>query len=195
MIYAIIAAILLILIFILFAPLRVELYFNQSKLKVKVFLSGVKVFGINFGKKGKNSTEKKPEKEKTTEEKVKKLEKDCMSLSEKIDYYSNLFNTAVKLLRKYVGIKNLSVRIEAGTGEAPSTAICVGVLWGLVYSLLGTIGSVIYIDNHNVEITPKYEGAVFSADGKCIIKSTIAYIIFIAITILMKLKSRKGKEE
>ena len=52
-----------------------------------------------------------------------------------------------------------------------------------------------YIDNHDVEITPVYNETMLSIDGECIIESRIVYIIFIAITILIKINSRKGKEE
>lgn len=189
--YAFIAAILIILICILFLPLKIEASFREKQLAVRVFLVGIPVFKLKPSLKEK----KEQQPSKTPEEKVEKLEKDTRTLGEKIKHFADVFTTAVKMLRKYVSIENVSLKIDVGTGEAATTAVSTGVIWGAVYGLLGIIGSIMYINKHNVQINPVYTHAAFSFDAKCIIKSRIAYIIFIAITILRKMKSRKGKEE
>lgn len=189
MIYAIIAAILIILICILFLPLKVEASFAEKQLLVRCFVGGIPVCRINPLQKEEQAETAAPDK------KAYEFEKNSKTLGEKIKQFAELFKTAVKLLRKYVSIDSVSIKINVGTGDASTTAVSTGILWGAVYGLLGITGSIMYIKKHDVQITPVYENTVFSFDGKCIIKSRIVYIIFIAITILMKIKSRKGKEE
>ena len=187
--YAIIAAILIILICILYLPLKIEVSYKETRLTVRAFFAGIPVFKLNPKGKEKDSSPRTPE------EKVKKMEKDTLSFGEKIKHFADIFKTTVKLLRKYVSFDNVNLQIDVGTGEAATTAVSTGILWGAVYGLMGIIGSIMYINRHNVQINPVYARPEFSLNAKCIIKSRIAYIIFIAITILIKIKSRKGKEE
>lgn len=184
--YAIIAAILIILICILFAPLKVKIDFHTNKLRATFFLFNIPVFKIKRSQKENSETSSK---------KSADFTKETEKLTAKLKRFTDTFRTTVKLLRKFVGIKDLKLVVHVGTGDAALTAISVGALWAVVYRVLGIVGSICYIDNQNVDIIPDYTETAFSLDGDCIIKSRIAYIIFIAITFLMKIKSRKGKEE
>lgn len=192
MMYAIIAAVLIILICILFLPLKVEVSYKEKKLKIVVFIMGIPVNKITpaIKSKKKESTSKE-----NSPKRVEEVEKDVLTFGEKIEHYAEIYNNTVKLLRKYAAIDKVDLIIDVGTGDAATTAVGTGLLWSAAYRLISIIGSIMYINKHRVEINPIYTNTVFSLDGKCIIKSRIAYIIFIAITILMKIKSRKGKEE
>ncbi len=183
--YGIIIAI-VILICILFLPVKAELLYKEEA-RLKVSFAGIPVYRRTL-KKGKKSG-------KAPQEKAGELEKKSQKLGEKIDAFKEFYKLATKLLGRYVKLDDIAIKIDFGTGDAPSTAILVGTLWGVIYGIVGKIGSICEIKKHNVEVIPNYNSAVFSFEGKCIIKSSIAYIIIIAITILMKIKSRKGKEE
>lgn len=187
MIYGIIAAILIILICILFLPLKAELIYEEQ-MSVRVFFSGIPVYK-NILKGKRKETLKSPE------EKAKKLEKNSNKLGDKIDGFRSFYKMTVKLLKRHVSLEEIRIKVNFGTGEAATTAILTGVLWGALYGLIGRLGHICYIKKHNVDITPFYNETKFSFEGKCIFKSNLAYIIFIAITILVKIKSRKGKEE
>lgn len=180
------AIVILLIICILYAPVETEASFKGKDAFVRIKLWGIPVLKLNPRKKKKAESEKK-----SPEEKAKSFEKKTKSLGERLSSFAKMCTLAVKLLRKYARIKNISVSIRVGTGDAAITAVSAGALWAAVYALLGIVGSIIYIDKHSVDIAPDYGEAHFSAEGKCIIKSRIAYIIIIAITILV----RKGKEE
>ncbi len=182
MIYGIIAAILIILICILFLPLKAELIYKEQ-MSIRVFFSGIPVYKTIL--KGKESSN-------VPEEKAKKLEKNSKKLGNKIDDFRSFYKMTVKLLRRHVSLEEIKLKVDFGTGEAATTAILTGALWGALYGLIGRIGHICYIKKHNVNITPVYNEARFSFEGKCIFKSNVAYIIFIAITILMKIKSRRS---
>lgn len=184
--YAIIAAILIILICILFGPLKVKIDLHTNKLNATFFLFNIPVFKLKRSQKEDSESSSK---------KSADFTKETEKITVKLKRFTDTFGITVKLLRKFVGIKDLNLNIIVGTGDAALTAISVGALWAVVYRVLGIVGSICYIDEQSVEITPDYTETVFSLNGDCIIKSRIAYIIFIVITILMKIKSRKGKEE
>jgi len=179
-----------IIVLLLFLPLRIVFSYHEKVLSTKIFILGIRVF-----KHSPKPKDKKDKKKENPDETVKKAEKNVGKLGERVRHYASVSKKATTLARKYAKIKNISLRMKIGVGDAPSTAISTGIMWGQVYTLIGIIGSIMYIDNHNVEITPVYDESVLSLDGECIIESRIVYIIFIAITILIKINSRKGKEE
>ena len=182
-----IAVILPVCIFLL--PFKVIIELNDRKIIFKFFLSGIPVGKLRQKEKNEDS------KNVSTNDKVKNTEKSIITLSEKIKKIRELFKTTVKLTKKYIRIENITVDIEEGTGDAASTAVSAGILWTTVYSLISAIGRIASINKHNVQITPVYSESLFSVNGKCIIKTRIVYIIFIAVTILYKRKAKKAKEE
>lgn len=179
-----------IIVLLLFLPLKIVFSYDEKVFSTKVFVLGVQVF--KHSPKTKNNKDKKKD---NTEETVKKAEKSVGKLGERIRHYASVSKKATSLARKYAKIKSIRLRMKIGTGDAPSTAISTGIMWGQAYTLIGIIGNIMYIDKHDVEITPVYNENVLSLDGECIIESRIVYIIFIAITMLIKINSRKGKEE
>ena len=191
MLFFIISIILIVFLSLLFLPLKVIASAEGKDAIVVIKLAGMKMFKFLPGK-NKNSEEKP---QKSSKEIVEDIEDKSQSLCDKIKFYSNLSKTAVKLTRKYVLIENISLKIDVGTSDAPSTAICTGALWSVIYQILGIIGSVMYINENHVEVNPDFNNARFSAKGKCIIKSRLAYIIIIAIVMFIKINSLKGKED
>lgn len=186
MIYAFLAVI--IIAFILCAPVRAELAFKDKKAWGRIFLWKIPIYKKSVKeKKGEGKTKNSPE------EKVKTFEKSSKKLSERIKEFSELRRSTVRLIKKYIRLENVSVEILFGTGEAASTAIGIGLLWGAVYGVLGNLGRIIFVNKHDVKINPDYQKATFKTEGKCIIRSRIVYIIIIAITILIKIKFRRNK--
>ncbi len=179
-----------IIVLLLFLPLKIVFSYHEKVFSTRVFIVGIQVF-----KHSPKPKDKKAKKNDNSEETVKKAEKSVGKLGERIRHYASVSKKATTLARKYAKIKGISLKMKIGTGDAPLTAISTGIMWGQVYTLIGIIGSIMYIDNHDVEIVPVYNENLLSIDGECIIKSRIVYIIFIAITILIKINSRKGKEE
>lgn len=187
--YAIIAAAVLILVFILFAPARAELSFKEKTTYLKISLFNIVIY------KKKQIKDVNDSDTKTPYERAQKLEQSSKSLASGLKTYIEIFKTAVHYCNKYVSIEKLELDAKVGTGDAASTAVIVGTLWAAAYGLIGTIGSIAYIDKHEVKIVPSYTEAEFSLTSSCIFKSRIVYIIIIALTILIKIYSLKGKEE
>ena len=177
------------LICILYSPFKVVILVNDRKVIFRFLLFGIPVGKYNQKEKSNASGDS------STNDKVKETEKSVITLSEKIKRVHEVFRTTVKLTKKYITIEDIILDIKEGTGDAASTAISAGILWTTVYSLISALGKIASINKHNVQITPVYSDSLFSVNGKCIIKTRIVYIIFIAVTILYKRKARKAKEE
>ena len=188
--YAILAAFLIILILILILPFKARLCFAEKKATLLLYISGLTVYKKVFGKKREEKAAESDSPLKRTAE----IEKDTVSIGKRIKRFKDLFSDTTKLLRKYVSLDFFELKIDIGTGDAATTAIAAGTLWGAIYGLLGALGTLIYVEKHNVQINPVYTNSSFNLEGECIFKSRIVHIIIIVITILIKKYSREGKE-
>ena len=193
--WVILSIILAILILILFAPLKLVLSFKNTDISAKLSLAGIPVYVKKSDSAKKENKSSKKNVDETIEDKVKSIEKDALSFGEKIELLVTVFKTTAKLAGRYVTIKDLKLAISVGTGDAASTAVGTGILWAAVYNLIGIVGRIIPIDSHSVEISPDYGEENYQADGVCIFKSRVAYIIIILITILLNINPKKGKED
>lgn len=167
----ILALILIIITAVLFSSVEVVVAYEEKKLRCEVYLNKIRIFKLKGGGKSAGKVLSKPEK------------------------FPGLYKSCINLLGKYVQVKSIVLNITVGTSDAATTAIGVGALWAAVYSLIGIVASIVTVDKHNVNIVPDYVNAVFSLNGKCIIRSRVVYIIIIVLTILMKINPKKGKEE
>lgn len=174
-------AVLAILVFLLFVPIKAEIRFINKKTDVRV-----KVLGITLKKLTPKKTKK--DKEEQTEE---AFEKDTKKFTQKLHDFAAAFKAAVKLTRKYVKVENIQVKINFGTGEAASTAVSTGVLWTLVCGCISAISLVARADKPSIEITPHFNECFFNSEGMCIISSRLVYITIIVMSILFKIKSRE----
>lgn len=187
----IIALIVLLIIFcILYSTLKAEISFKGKQIYLRVFLFGIPVVKL----KPKGEKKKTDIKSTTPEKEAESFKKSTVSLREKIIFFKDVCKTTVRLLRRYASVQGIDLNINVGTGDAAVTAVTTGALWAVVYSLLGAIGSIVYIKNHNVNINPCYQESVFEAEGKCIFKSRLVHIIIIVITIFLRVNRLKSKK-
>ena len=186
MIIKIISLILIALVIILFLPLRAEISFNDGKL-----LANLKLLFFKIKLKNNKDKKKKAATKKKSEEAV--FSDKLIRLQEKLLHFSDIYKKTSRLTRKYLNVKKLTVHITAGTGDAATTAVSVGVLWGIVYNFIGALGLFLYIDNPDVSITPDYNESKFKSNLQCIISTRIVYIIIIMISILINNKVRRKK--
>lgn len=82
-----------------------------------------------------------------------------------------------KALRRLIRAENLSLDIRVGSGDAASTAVAVGLLWGAGYEIIALIDRLFRVEAHSLTVTPDYGAAVLGAEGSCILRTNIANII------------------
>ena len=186
MFFAVLAIASLLLLIVLFASVKVKVSFENTAVIVEVYILGILIFKRNF-KKG-NAAAKQ---EKDVEKNVKRFEYGLSAIGKRIKLFCKVSKYTLRIIKKYVSIASVNAEFTIGTGNAATTAVSTGVIWASAYNLLGIIGRIAYIDNHNLRVNPDYTNTVFNLKGECIIKSRLVYIIFISL----KIKTLMGKEE
>ena len=180
---AFIAIVLALLVVLLSAPVKAVIRYSEKEFYVDFYAFGLKVFA------------KAKEKQKDYKASdAAEFEKDTVSFTEKLKAFKNRYSKITSLLKKHSTIEIIKINISVGTGDAATTAISTGALWGTVYALVAMIGKIIFIDEHSVSVVPDYVNAVFKIDAECIIKSHLVYIIIIACKFFY-INPKKGKEE
>lgn len=174
-------AVIAIIAFLLFVPVKVEIRFKNKKTDIRVKVLGIPIKRLPPAKEIRETHAHTKE----------MFEKDTKKFTQKLHDFAAAFKSAVRLTRKYVKIKNVEVKINFGTGEAASTAVSTGVLWPLVCGAVSAISLVAKTDKPTIEITPAFNECFFNYEGMCIISSRLVYITIIALKILLKIKSRE----
>jgi uncharacterized membrane protein len=191
LILALILALVLILVLILVLPVGIGMkYENGVFFIVKAaFLS----FSIPFEKKIKKPSKKA--KNKTNEEKSKPGKSPDREI-DGIDFILDVFGASRKFVRKHVALTSFELNIELGTGNAASTAIGVGAIWGIAYNMLSLIDKLVQVKKPKVDVKPNYGEASFAIRAQGIIEARIVHIIAIAVIFVYKyFKHIKNEEE
>ena len=193
-VYIVISLIALVLMFILFCGINVSFFVKYAD---KQFDFGLRVYVLNriFGKdiklpkKEDNSTDKpecedeNPEGEdlSSTENAGDKTIKDFVSdlkhtFRKYLDYKDAFMMTAKKMRRKFV-FKKLYLTVNYGDGDACSTAVASGSMWGLIYNILGFITNISTVRNHRETVIPEYNKKVFCINAEGIFTLRLVHII------------------
>lgn len=192
MTFLVIAGIILVfLIFLLFIPLGVGAkYENGAFVIVKIaFFS----FDIPINKL---IGEKKQKKNKATE-KQKKPEDEIEKSIVGLDFVLSLLGDFRRFVRKGFSLSDFKLNLTFGTADAASTAVTTGLLYTLVYNLLGLVDKLMKVDNPEVNIKPIFNEATFAITATGIIQTTLAHIIPTAIIFaykFFKYKSQKRRK-
>lgn len=186
MIIKIISLVLIILVIIMLLPVKAGIVFDEGKL-----LTELKLLCFKFKLKKTKGKKKKDAPKKKSEEAV--FSDKLIKAQERLLHFSDIYAHTSRLTKKYLNVKELTVNLTVGTGDAATTAVSVGVLWGIVYNFIGALGLFLYIDNPNVSVNPDYSESKFKSKVQCIISTRIVYIIIIMISILIKNKVRRKK--
>jgi len=176
----------LLILFLLISPFRIVITLNNSNTVLRYKLAGIPVY---------KSRKKFMDYFKSTEEKVYKLDEHSLKFAKKFELQYKFWESILKLVNKYLTLKYIKINIDFGTGEAASTAICSGILWGAVYRILGVVGRIIPMEKNDVEIAPRYNGESFDIKGKCIIEGCFVYIIIIKLAYMFKNPKKKKRRK
>ncbi len=152
-------------------------------------------------KKPPEPLERKPEAKKAEDE-AEKAEDNENFLDRFLRYYSiaaEFLDPFRRALRRLLKINELNVVVRAGTDDAAKTAVYSGALWGVAGNLLGLISRFVTIERQNIDIVPAFNETVFTAEGDCIIRTSLANIIGAAAIaawayLKFKLKNRRNKK-
>lgn len=109
---------------------------------------------------------------------VKKVVASIFSGKKKRGNGAQVFN----IIKKYTKIKQLEVRANIGTGEAPSTAMLVG-------GISGVLAPFKVNENCKISIVPEFNDKIFEFFGQCDFKTNL----FKSICAILKINGGKRK--
>ncbi|MFF2482113.1 DUF2953 domain-containing protein [Paenibacillus sp. NPDC058071] len=99
----------------------------------------------------------------------------------------------VKQTAKRIQLKELSLQIKIGTGDAMWTAMATGLVWSLLTTFFGLVSQYVHVKREPAfTIAPDYKQVSFAAECLCIVQIRLVYAIFAGLHLLARAKKGKG---
>lgn len=174
---------------LLFLKSKVEFIYDGKVLKLKI-VNGFLKLKFNF-----------PEQKKKKRQDVKgKEKKDSNDPEKKVEGFKNKYNKNknaikmfLKLTRYKIHFQKLSITLEYGSGNAATTGILYGVIWGIVSSIYNTLNLYFNAEYPEVNVTPDFHNKKFDIAVKGILRVRLVHIISAIIKIIYS-EIKKNKE-
>ncbi|MGC4376088.1 DUF2953 domain-containing protein [Fictibacillus sp. Mic-4] len=198
--FIIISAIIVFFFVLLFSKLTVQVYFSREKnndhLRIKLRLWGILSYTqeipiIKFDPKDKAVVlkQEKHAGQKTIAENKKKI-----TIAEIIDGIEQFkrflthiagFYTIIKRFLQKVTVKNIEWHSRIGLGDAASTAIAAGAMWGVKGNALGMLYRLVKVKGRpNLSVHPLFQGTTVQTRMSCMISFRIGQAIVVMIQLL-----------
>ncbi len=192
------AILLVLLLALLFIPIRLEIDYKKDAVTNKVNFD-LKYICFKFRLFEDKDKNKKPKKEKEDKGKKEKEPFSFESAKAKIEGYIKTFESvkddAGKILdytaSRAAVFDNIEVETEFGFEDAMHTGIFTGILNGFVYSVLGLIHHRSNLKKMNVNIQPVFGNVCFNLHIRCILHLKNVHIIVVAVNVLRLLRKIK----
>ena len=196
-VYAILSVIFFLILMFFLLPGKITISFGGSDGKVQIllqFFGGILKIPIKE-KDDKQKKDKPTEKKQTPEEKDKSFFEGINNIFRIIKIINKTYSRSMHYVNKRISA-DLSVNISFGLYDAALTGMATGVVWTLLYELLGLISTISLIEKHKFNVDPVFENnAMFKAEGICIFTFRPVNIIGILIHILRKYNKVKAEIE
>lgn len=95
---------------------------------------------------------------------------------------------------KAISFKKLGISLKFGLNDPMETGLANGILYGIVYEILGFVHNLAHIENCVVNINPNFDEACFSAEFDCILKLKNVHITVIIVKLVRLYKKIKKCE-
>lgn len=92
-------------------------------------------------------------------------------------YKDAFFLTRNKIRKKFV-LKNLNISIDYGDGDAHTTAVATGTMWGFIYNILSFITGTATVKKHRENVNPKFNQKLFALRLDGILRVRLVHIIY-----------------
>ena len=116
-------------------------------------------------------------------------------LKKVLEHRKEILELADYAAKHCIAVKQLSVKIAFGTGDAAATGIAAGALNALVYTAVSVVHHSTLLKKWDVSIDPDFEQEKFDAHLLCICTSRGVHIISMAAAALMIYKRIKKTEK
>ncbi len=188
--YIVLAVVVLLLLFLLFVPIRLNAAYQNKDYTLEVCVAGIKINLKKFINKGRG-TKNKEEKSEQQEHGEQKLLHKINDIYNKVVYIKNVYNASSKTISKRFITQNIEASICFGTSDAAVTGMLTGAIWALMYELLGLLTILSAVDNHSFNVDSVYDRFALEITAKVTFKIKLVSVIRILITVLYNLKKYK----
>jgi hypothetical protein len=183
-ILGILAALLAIIAILLIAPIRAAATLQDKKLSVEV-----RILGLKFGKglsaeKVAKVAEKKVESEVKveTEDENASIREKIHDVKRKIYMVRHILHEMRKRLFRKIVFEKLELKIRFGDGNAATTGVEAGIIWGAVGGLVALLNNIFIVEKPiDVAVLPEFNQKLLDLYIDGIIRTRLAHIIIAAI--------------
>ena len=98
--------------------------------------------------------------------------------------YLDILIAFYKYTKKKIKCESFCFRMNYGLGDAALTGISTGMLWGVIYSLLGVLDRYFEFIKMDVNINPDFNDIKLQLEFDCIFKIKIVHIIIVIFIVL-----------
>ena len=175
---------------LIFAEIKV--YFS---LKNEVISLTVKIWGVTLYKLKKSDAAKKEKKKKEKEPEPKEdqqisLREKIHNLKDKFHHIKHVLEVALEQISDKLKVEGLTILIRFGDGNAATTAIETGVLWGILGGLNAILNNYLVIENSpDIQVIPDFNNKFIEVYADSIIKTRIVHIITIFTAVMSAYKN------
>lgn len=141
-------------------------------------------WGFLFKKRTKQrkiGDNQKEQKEFISFEKIKDVSEKAYDTFQK---YLDVLIAFNRYMKKKIKCENFSLKMNYGLGDAALTGISAGMLWGVIYSLLGVLDRYFEFLEMDVAINPDFNDIKLQMEFNCIFKIKIVHIIIVILIVL-----------
>ena len=169
---------------LLFTETKVEIEYRKKKLCLIIKNSFLKL--KLFPKIDRKKIESRNEKSEKSE-----AERKVEGIKKKYKEYKEIINIFLKSMRHRIKITKLELGLEFGTGNAATTGMLYGVIWGLVTGAYSTLSLFFNIDFPETEIVPDFQNSRFDYTFSGSLKVRLVHFIYTVIKIYFRDKKLK----
>lgn len=187
-VFLVIAAVILLFIIKVSIILEYVMDGNDDHTTISVAaLGGLLKFKREFSLKGLKTPAKGKGDEKARdkeEEKEKDKDKGLAGLYDKYTHFKAVYGEIKKIgiyLKKKLVLKELSLEVSIGTGDAFYTGIVTGAAWGIAGAVTALIVNSFKTEKYRVNVKPDYMEEKLNVDLFCIFVTKSVYIIVVGL--------------
>ena len=171
--FLIIALLSIVVVLLLFSEITVDIEYKDKKLTVLIKNGFLRI--RLYPKTDKNTEKEKKDKNENSEKSY--AERTIDGIKEKYEEYKKIIHLFLKSMRYRIKVKKLEMGLEYGTGNAATTGILYGVIWGLISGAYNTLSLFFNMEYPKVEIVPDFQKSKFDFTFSGILRVRLVHII------------------
>jgi len=186
----IVLGIIALLMVIMLVPLRLHIEYHSRQLQLELWVLKLK-FDLNkYLNKPKKVKKQKTPAEGMQDKQLGTIQK-INNLYKKIVYLKKVYTASSKTVNKGIVTEKISADINFGFSDAAVTGMVTGVVWSLMYEMLGLLSIVTTVKDHSFNVDAVYDRFVFEPKASITLKTSILNVFKILISVLYNLKKYK----